>query len=191
MGEFKEFLKSRIFYINLGIAVALFALIFFGAGKFLESYTRHGEFIVLPDFSKKSLAEVQGILKNKGLKYVIIDSTYDEKLPPRTVINQVPYVGAKVKSGRNIYLYITSAVAPMVEIPASGVIDAPAASAKMVLEHEGLKIGSIGTKIDICVGCVLEIHYKGKVLQPGDKLAKGSRVDLILGRDANTPADGN
>jgi beta-lactam-binding protein with PASTA domain len=188
MGELKEFFKSKVFFINLAIALVVLAIFFGGASKFLSWYTRHGEFIVLPDLTKKSLTEVEGLLKEKDLKYIIIDSSYDEKLPPRTVINQIPYVGAKVKSGRNIYLYITSTVAPLVQIPASGVIDAPFASAKQILDRDGIKIGSIGHKVDICIDCVLEMRWKGKLLAPGDKLPVGSKVDIVLGRDVN---DGN
>jgi beta-lactam-binding protein with PASTA domain len=190
MGELKEFLKSRIFYINLGIAIVLLVVVFEGASKFLSWYTRHGEYIVLPDLSKKSLTDVQMLLKSKGLKPVVIDSSYDGKLPPKTVINQVPYIGAHVKSGRNVYLYITSAVAPMVEIPSSGVVDAPFASAKMILDRDGIKIEGTSYKVDICVGCVLSVMYKGKELQPGDKLQVGSKVSLVIGRDANSSPDG-
>jgi beta-lactam-binding protein with PASTA domain len=190
MGDFKDFLKSRTFFINLAIALVLFALVFGGAGKFLSWYTHHGEFTVLPDLSKKSLKDVEKLLADKGLKYVIIDSSYDEKLPPQTVINQIPYVGAHVKNGRNIYLYITSTVPPLVEIPLS-VVDASFASAKIVLERQGFKIGNISKKIDICVDCVLEIHFKGKLMAPGDKLPVGSRLDLVLGRSVNEQSDGN
>ncbi len=184
MGEFKEFIKSRVFFINLAIALVVLGLLFGGAGKFLSWYTNHGEFIVLPDLSKKSLTDVEGLLQEKGLKYVIIDSSYDEKLPPRTVINQIPYVGAHVKSGRNIYLYITSTVPPLVEIPLS-VIDASFASAKIVLERQGFKIGGISKKTDICVDCVLEVRFKGKLMAPGDKLPVGSRLDLVIGKSVN------
>jgi len=185
MGEFKEFIKSKTFFINLGIALLLLALVFGGASKFLGWYTRHGEFIVLPDLSKRSLKDVQGLLKEKGLNSVVIDSSYDEKLPPQTVINQTPYVGAHVKKGRNIYLYITTAVAPMVELPPS-IFEASFERAKLVLQQQGFKVGSISTKTDICVGCVLEIRYKGKVMSPGDKLAVGSRLDLTLGKSNNS-----
>ena len=191
MGELKEFLKSKVFFINLGIAIVLLALVFGGASKFLAWYTRHGDYIVLPDLSKKSLPDVQALLKSNGLKAVVIDSSYDEKLPPKTVINQVPYIGAHVKTGRNIYLYITSAVAPMIEIPQSGVKDAPLASARMILERDGIKIERTEYKVDICVGCVLSVIYKGKELEPGDKLQVGSKVTLVIGQDGNSGSDGN
>ncbi|HXP52967.1 MAG TPA: PASTA domain-containing protein [Bacteroidia bacterium] len=190
MGEFKEFLKSRTFFINLAIALVLFALVFGGAGKFLSWYTHHGEFTVLPDLSKKSLKDVEKLLTDKGLKYVIIDSSYDEKLPPQTVINQIPYVGAHVKNGRNIYLYITSTVPPLVEIPPS-VVDANFEIAKQVLMRQGFKIGTITKQVNICVDCVLEIHFKGKLMAPGDKLPVGSRLDLGLGKSVNEQSDVN
>lgn len=190
MGELKEFLKSRTFFINLGLAVVLLAVIFFGAGKFLSWYTNHGEYIVLPDLTKKSLKDVQAELKHDGLKYVIIDSSYDEKIPPQTVINQNPYIGAHVKKGRNIYLYITSTVPPLVAIP-DGAFSSFERS-KLVLQQQGFKINPVVTKrVDICVGCVLEIRFKGKVMSAGDKLPVGSRLDLTLGQGAHEDPDGN
>ena len=112
------------------------------------------------------------------------------KIATQTVINQIPYVGAHVKNGRNIYLYITSTVPPLVEIPLS-VVDASFSSAKIVLERQGFKFGNISKKTDICVDCVLEIHFKGKLMAPGDKLPVGSRLDLVLGRSVNEQSDGN
>ncbi|MGP8216653.1 MAG: PASTA domain-containing protein [Bacteroidia bacterium] len=191
MGEFKEFLKSKVFFINLAIAIVLLVIFFGGADKFLSWYTHHGEYIVLPDLSKKPLADVEKLLKDKGLNYKIIDSSYDDKLPPQTVINQIPYIGAHVKNGRNIYLFITSTVPPLVMIP-NGVIDAPFQSAKLILEREGLKISGISKKVDMCVDCVLEIRYKGKTLSQGDKLPVGSKIELVLGKNANAEQeDGN
>ena len=180
MGEFKEFLKSKIFFKNFGIAVVLLVLVFWGASKMLDIYTRHGQFITLPDFTKKPLADVEKTLADKHLAFKIIDSTYDEKLPPKTVINQNPYPGAPVKEGRNIYLYITTAVAPMVELP--NLEDVPLASAKLTLQNNGIRIGSITQQKDICVGCVLKVIYKGKELGDGDKLPKGATVNLIVGQ---------
>jgi len=180
MGEFKEFLKSKIFYKNLGIAVVLLIAVFWGASKMLDIYTRHGQFITLPDFTKKPLADVQKMLADKGLMYKIIDSTYDEKLPPRTVINQNPYPGAPVKEGRNIYLYITNAVAPMVVMP--NMTDMPLENAKLTLKNNGIKIGGISYERNICAGCVLKVIYKGKVVEDGDKLPKGSVVELVVGK---------
>lgn len=191
MSEFKDFIKSRVFLINLGIAIVILAIFFGSASKFLSWYTHHGEYIVLPDLSKKPLADVERLLTDKGLNYKVIDSSYDDKLPPQTVINQIPYIGAHVKNGRNIYLFITSTVPPLVEIP-NGVIDAPYQSAKLVLEREGLKIKGISKRVDMCVDCVLEIRYKGKALAQGDKLPVSSKIELVLGKSANEqPEDGN
>ena len=182
MKELIAFLKSKLFLKNLAVAIVIIVLFFWGAVKFLDVYTRHGQFTKLPDFSKKALTDVEKTLKGQNLNYIIIDSSYNATLPPHTVINQIPYPGAHVKKHRNVYLYITTATAPLVEMP--NVVDVPMANAQLMLQSSGLKVGKISRKNDICVGCVLKATYKGKDIQAGDKIPQGSTINLIVGKNA-------
>ena len=110
--DLKAFLKSKLFLKNLAIAIVVVILFFTGISIFLSKYTRHGEYIVLQNLGNKKLADVEDLLKSEELNYIIIDSVYVENSPPGLVVNQNPYSGAHVKRGRNIYLYITSRIAP-------------------------------------------------------------------------------
>lgn len=184
MGDFKDFLKSKIFFKNLGFAVLLVVIVFLGAAKLLSYYTRHGEYIVLQNLANKKLTDVQKTLKDEELNYIVIDSAFDEKTPPGTVINQNPYPGAHVKKGRNIYLYITSAVPPMVEMP--NLVDKSLRQATLMIENTGLKFGGAHIEPDPCNGCVLKQLYKGNTITPGTKILKGSTITLIIGR-GNVP----
>lgn len=180
MSEFTEFLKSKIFLKNLGIAVIVVIAFFWGAVAFLSHYTRHGEFSVLPNLDKMQLSKAQETLKEMHLNYIIIDSEFDENLPAHTVINQNPYAGSHVKNGRNIYLYITTSTPPQVQMP--NLVDKSLRQAKGMLESQGLKVGAVTTKVDQCVGCVLQQLYKNKVIAPGAMLPKGSVIELIVGK---------
>ena len=44
-----------------------------------------------------------------------------------------------------------------------------------------MKIGKVTTKSADCNGCVLEQIFKGKVAEPGQKIKKGSVIDLVVG----------
>lgn len=154
---------------------------FWGASLFLSSYTRHGEFVTLPDLSRLNVTKAEDTLLSLKLNYRIIDSSYDEKLPPRTVLNQNPYPGAHVKNGRNIYLYITSAVPPQVMVPDMA-DKASLRQAKRMLESVGLKLGKIINQNDQCSGCVLKQLYHDKPIVPGTMLPEGTAIDLVVGK---------
>ena len=49
MKQFLNFLKSRVFVINLLLVAAVFLLIFGFTYKWLHSYTRHGSSVSVPD----------------------------------------------------------------------------------------------------------------------------------------------
>ncbi len=181
MSDFISFIKSKVFIINLGIAILATCLFFWGTSELLSSYTRHGEFITLPNLSNINVNKAENMLKAMNLNCKIIDSSYDEKLAPLTVLNQNPYPGAHVKRGRNIYLYITAAIPPKVMVPDMA-DKASLRQAKRMLESVGLKMGRIITQADQCSGCVLKQLYHDKPVSPGVMLPEGSAIDLVVGK---------
>jgi beta-lactam-binding protein with PASTA domain len=188
MGELKEFFKSKVFFINLGIAAVVVTVFFFGSEKFLSYYTRHGQYTVLPNFTNTNIEKAESMLKELNLNPVIKDSSYDEKLPARTVINQNPYPGAHVKSGRNIFLYITSTIPPQIPVP--DMADKTSfRQAKGMLEASGFKLGRVILQADQCADCVLKQLYNGKPIVPGAMLPKGSTIDLVVGKGLNGSSD--
>jgi beta-lactam-binding protein with PASTA domain len=182
--DLKEFLKSKLFLKNLALAIAIFILFFGSIAFFLSKYTRHGEYIVLPNLTKTTLPAAEALLKSQELNYIIIDSVYVENSPPGIIINQNPYAGAHVKRGRNIYLYITSTLPPLVEMP--NLIDKSLRQAKNLLDNAGLKTGQVHLVIDPLPGSVLKQTYKGKPIDPGTKIPKGSVINLEVGKGSNS-----
>jgi eukaryotic-like serine/threonine-protein kinase len=177
------FLKSRMFIKNLILAVIVVVLFFGSAVYYLSKYTRHGEYIVLPNLSKTNLSTAEALLKSLELKYIVIDSVYVEDSPPGLVINQNPYPGAHVKRGRNIYLYITSTLPPLVEMP--DLLDKSLRQAKNLLDNSGLKVGEVRTVIDPLPGFVLKQTYKNNSVEPGTKIPKGSVINIEIGGGNN------
>jgi beta-lactam-binding protein with PASTA domain len=178
MSNIGNFIKSRLFLLNLLLAIALLILFFWGAVKFLDKYTRHGQYIVLPNLNKVPLANAEAKLNGLGLKYLIIDSVYDETLPPGCITNQNPYPGAHVKSGRNVYLYLSSRNPPLVEMP--NLIDKSLREAEIMLQNVGLKTGTVVSRPDPLPGVILEQRYKNAPITPGAQLPKGSAINLIV-----------
>lgn len=177
--DLRAFLKSKLFLVNLAIAIVVIVLFFTGVEFFLSEYTRHGEYIVLQNLSKQKLVDAEALLKSEELNYIIIDSIYVENSPPGLVVNQNPYPGAHVKRGRNIYLYITSTLPPLVEMP--DLVDKSLRQAKNLLDNAGLKTGQVHMVIAPLSGFVISQTYKNKPIQPGTKIPKGSLINLEVG----------
>lgn len=180
MNRFFEFLTSRVFLINI-IAIIVFILISFGfTYKFLNSYTRHGSSVSVPDVRGMQIKKLSEFLDNKNLKYKIADSSvFDLDKAPGTIIEQDPLPNEKVKEDRTLYLSITRSIASGVKIP--DLEDNSLRQAEAILKSYGLIRGQLIYKPDLAKNAVLEMMVKGKVVKKGDDVKKGTVVDLVLG----------
>ncbi len=176
--KFIQFLKSKTFRKHLGIAILSIAAILLIVFKGLDIYTKHGESVTVPDIRNLPTEEATRVLENQNFRYVI-DSTYSDKLPGGTVLEQDPEAGAQVKEYRTIYLTIVSGAAPTVKLP--DLIDVSFREAKAIIESYGLRVGQLIYQPDLAQNAVLGIKYNGESIDKGYQLPKGSVVDLILG----------
>ncbi len=175
-----DFLKSRIFFINIFAALAILVLIFGVTYKWLNSYTRHGSSVSVPDLRGMRIEKVEEFLQFRNLRYKISDSTiFDLNLPPGTVIEQDPQPNAKVKEQRTIYLSVTRSSAPGVKIP--DLEDSSLRQAEAILRSYGLVRGQLIYKPDLAKNAVLEMQINGRTVTKGDEVTKGTVIDLVLG----------
>jgi beta-lactam-binding protein with PASTA domain len=179
MKDIFAFIKTKQFWLHFSLAVASLLIVLFCWIKYLSAFTHHGEFVEVPDFNEKRVVELNGFIKDKGVNYLIIDSLFDPTREPGMVIKQDPAPKSKVKHNRNIYLYVTSMVAPRIEMPK--LMDRSERQAKQMIISYGLKMGSVTTKAADCNGCVIEQLFEGKPIAPGQKVKKGSKISLIVG----------
>jgi eukaryotic-like serine/threonine-protein kinase len=177
------FLKSKQFFVQLGIVFAVIFILFFGTIKWLSSYTNHGDFVEVPDFKGQKIASLDTFIQNKEISYQIIDSIYDPKEKSGVVLRQDPEANSKVKHNRTVYLSVTGMVAPQIAMPK--LIDRSERQARLILVTYGLKVGRIIEKSADCNGCVLSQSIKGKEVTEGEFVKKGSVINLIIGRKDN------
>ncbi len=183
MKDIVAFIKTKQFFLHFGLALLSVFIVLFCWVKYLSSYTDHGEFVEVPDFNEKRITELSSFIQDKGVNYLIIDSIYAPGETPGIVIKQDPSPKSKVKHNRNIYLYVTSMVAPQIEMPK--LTDRSERQAKLIITSYGLKVGSVTTKNADCNGCVIEQLFEGKPIQHGTLIKKGSKISLVVGvRDA-------
>jgi beta-lactam-binding protein with PASTA domain len=136
--------------------------------------------VLVPDFNGLKARDLPGFVQGKQLKFLIIDSIYDTKKDKGVVIKQEPEAGAKVKQDRTVYLYITSVMPPRVAMPR--LEDRSLRQAVAILETYGLKLAKpVKRKPDVCNGCVLSQEYKGKRINDGTLIERGSEITLTVG----------
>jgi beta-lactam-binding protein with PASTA domain len=178
----KQLLKI---YSNYNVQTFLFPILaVIGAGLiffiFIFIFTRHGQSYPVPSFTGLRHNEVVKLAKEYKLRFEVTDSVYILTRKPGTVVEQNPPVGTKVKQNRRILLTINAKTPKKVEMP--NVVGVTLRQAKANLDLQGLIVGNLIFVSDIAVNNVLEQKFKGKIIEPGKLIAKGSRVDLVLGR---------
>ncbi|TSE06490.1 MULTISPECIES: PASTA domain-containing protein [Aquimarina] len=175
-----KFVYSKIFLIQLVIAVAMIAILSYVALQWLEGTTNHDQRIVVPSLSKKTLDEVGKVLEEKDLRYEVQDSaSFNPDFPRYSVIEQNPVAGSEVKENRKIYVTLNPSGYRKIEVPE--VIQRTRRQAEPKLIALGFKIGTVTYQPNIARDMVLELRHKGKRLKPGTKLMKTSTIDLVLG----------
>lgn len=176
----KKFILSKVFFKNLGFAIAISVGGLMLLLLVLNFYTRHGQARAVPDFYGLTMEQTAKLAKKSKLKYQVIDSVYTTLVPRGCVTEQNPKPGFKVKKWRNVILIINAFSPEMVAMP--NLIDLPIIQASYLIESSGLKMGESRYKPDLSVGFVLEQIYNGKKIAAGDSLQKGSVIGLVLGK---------
>lgn len=174
-----RFLISKSFFKHLGIILIALVAIVFITLKLLASYTLHGEEYSLPNYTGLTTDELKEYSLGDQMEFTIIDSVYDANRAPGTILAQNPLPGAKVKTGRNVYLTVVTETPEKVKMP--NLLDLTLRQSISLLETYGLKINKLEYIQDLAKNAVLQQIYDGNVINPGTEIYKGSSVDLILG----------
>ena len=177
--EFFSIKKNAFFWFNLLGMVVVGILLIWGTLRGLDSYTRHGEALVVPDVNDMTVAQAEQAFRTNGLVAVVADSNYVSSKPAGVVLDQSPMAGQRVKRGRMIYLTINTYAIPLVNVP--DVADNSSlrqAEAKLIAA--GFKLAEVewqsGEK-----DWVYGVKYKMRELMPGEKVPRGAELSLIVG----------
>ena len=177
--SYLKFIRSKPFLIHAGLALITALLLLWIGFQLVSVYTLHNITIKVPDFTGKPVAELPAFIKDKKLRFQIIDSIYSPQFAPGTIIRQDPEKESEVKENRVIYLYSTSLLPPQIEMPK--LVDCSVRQAVAMIESYGLK-PSIKYVADACKNCVIKQFYKGKEISPGAMVKKGSVIELLVGK---------
>lgn len=180
MKHFLSFLKSKVFFIQLGVAGGLLVVLSFLVLQWLKHTTNHGEFVVVPDFSKMSVTEMRKAVKAAGLRYQVLDSSdYNPEYPRFSILEQNPPAGNTVKTNRKIYFSVNPSGYKKVTVP--DIVQVTQRNATAMLRAVGLEVQRVTYINELGRDMVYRMKYKGKYIKPGDKLPKTSKIELICG----------
>ncbi|MDI3479213.1 MAG: eukaryotic-like serine/threonine-protein kinase [Rikenellaceae bacterium] len=169
-----QYLKTKTFWGHIGLMLVTFIVFIFLVKIFLNIYTRHGKEIELADYTNKSLEDIQ----DKTVDIIVIDSVFNEDLPPLTIVNQYPEPGIKVKPGRKVYVTVVSKSYEKVPLP--DLTDITLRAATLQLQAYGFQIGKI-EEVPSIGQTVIAVKQNGREIPWGTLLKKGSVVDLVIG----------
>jgi beta-lactam-binding protein with PASTA domain len=144
-------------------------------------YTKHGETVNVPVFVKKQFTEINQIAESGNVQALIIDSIYSPDEKAGEIFKQEPEANELVKPGRPIYLYMYSMKPPEIEMPK--LVDKSLRQATAMINSYGLKLNKVTESYGYCQGCVLKQLFEGKPIAVGDKIKKGSKIDLVVGKE--------
>lgn len=113
---FGKFLDRRLWGNLVAMAVVVAALCL-GVKYGLDVYTHHGEEIPVPDVRGRGFNEAKALIEGNGLRVEVGDTGYNKRMPADCVLLQNPAGGARVKSGRLVYLTVNSESTPTLTIP--------------------------------------------------------------------------
>lgn len=176
----KIFLKSKQFWIHLVLILFTISVFVYLSLLFLKSYTHHGKSLSVPDFSGYTVEQSEMVAKEFNLRYQVIDSVYVPNATPGTVLSQQPVPNAKVKQGRTIYFTMTAISPEKVKLPV--VVDVSLREAQSRLENAGLKLGAVEYRPSEFLNLVLDSRLNGQSLPQDTFLAKGTAINLVVGK---------
>jgi len=174
-----QYIKSKAFWNQIKLMLAIFFGFIFASSVLLHCYTRHDSYVEVPNFNRLSFRQSLELAEDKDLRVEVVDSVFSLDMLPGTVVEQDPKPGTKVKKNRRILLIVNAMMPQKVAFP--NIEGVSLRQAVAVLEADGLMVGKISYMPDIATHIVLSSKWKGKKINAGDIIYKGSYVDLTLG----------
>lgn len=160
--------------LMLAVSAVLLALVFL----FIRIYARQGEEYEMPDVVGKNISEA--LEENSfDLEYIIQDSVYRQGVEGGMILSQDPKGGVRVKSGRKVYVSVTSYMAEESVLPELAGLSVRQAVNE--LYSQGLIVGKLTFVEDPYKNSVVSQSSKGRTLYAGQPVASGTVIDLVVG----------
>lgn len=165
--------------IHIGCMAAVTAILLIFLFRWISSYTRHGQYISVPDITGMVEEEAAAALEACSLRYDISDFRYEADMQEGQVIEQRPKAGAGVKANHIIHLTVNTGRIPTIRVP--DVADnSSLRAAESKLKSAGFKL----TEPEFIAGekdWVYEVRLKGRTVRDGEEIPEGSILTIVVG----------
>ena len=179
--------KSDLKFVgfNIVLAVIVGIAILVGLIIWLKDYTQHGVEVEVEDVRGLVEAEAAPLLEAQGLRLIVVDSTYSDKVPFGTIVEQDPKPLSHAKHGRAVYVTINATTRRQVTMP--DLQDMSYRQAETTLRGLGLQVDTIYEyEPSEYKDLVLDVRAGETSLSPGTKVAIGTQVRLVVGQGRGT-----
>lgn len=171
---------TRFVAINLAIAIGVAVLLLAGVIAWLKGYTLHGKEVTIPQITGMSQEEAEMVLRGSNLYLVVVDSTFSDKAPLGTVVEQTPPALSHAKPDRPVYVVMNARTKRLIPLPE--LHDVSYRQAEATLRSIGLKIADVEYEPSLYPDNVLDIRQDGVSLEVGTRLPEGTAITLVIGR---------
>lgn len=182
MKEKQQSIKSatRFVVINIAIAVVVVVVLLTCVTLWLKGYTLHGKEVTIPQITGMTQEEAEVVLRGSEMHLVIVDSTFSDKAPLGTIVEQTPPALSHAKPNRPVYVVMNARTRRMVPLPE--LRDVSYRQAEATLRSIGLKVEELVYEPSLYPDNVLDIRDGQMSLEVGTRLPEGSGVTLVIGR---------
>lgn len=174
----KNLFKKKYFYFNILLALLCFLFIVFITLKWLNAYTRHGETVLLPDFIGKQLDSLILYADTYDMRYVVMDSVFDDLKPKGSIVLQDPLPNSNIKVGRTIYVSIVSQQPEMSIMP--NLENLSVRQGVNILINNDLNVKELVFQEGFDRNAIQKVMLEEEDIEEGTKLLKNSALTLYV-----------
>ena len=185
----ESFFKKHPIIVNMLAIGAATLAICTAAMIWLDFFTEHGEYHRVPDVKRCRLSEAVARIEAAGFRCEVADSTYNDKFPLGSVIEQDPKAGAEVKSQRTVYLSLNASSPRLVALP--NLNDMSVRQGESTLMGLGFRNVTITRVPSPYKDLILCISADGRTITSGTKLPLSARINLTVGDGDEAQPDGD
>lgn len=142
-------------------------------------YTDHGVEVEVPNVTGLLIEDAEEVAGSVGLRVMVVDSIFSDKLPRGIVIEQTPPADSHAK--RHRYLYVVMNAKCNRQVPVPDVRGLSYRQATAQLEAMNLKVANIVYQPYEHRDLVIDITCNGAAVKPNDYLYEGSQIVLVVG----------
>lgn len=171
---------TKFVVTNILIAAGVAVVLFVSVVIWLRHYTLHGKEVTIPQVTGMTQEEAEIVLRGSGLYLVVVDSTYSDKAPLGTVVEQTPPALSHAKPDRPVYVVMNARTKQLIPLPE--LHDVSYRQAEATLRSIGLRVAKVEYEPSLYPDNVLDVRAGGLSLNEGTRLLEGSGVTLVVGR---------